>query len=92
MFPILVGHADALKLAVDHALTAIDTTIHVIFHNILFGHPIKDDQFDGIRWTILDTQAAARTSRRGVGKLSAITVWWSNSFQWIKLGVMFFEK
>jgi|GEM_PF-3040209 hypothetical protein len=54
MFPILVGHADALKLAVDHTLTAIDTTIHVIFHDILFGSPIQDDQLEGVGRTILD--------------------------------------
>ena len=43
MFPILVGHADTFKLAVHHTLTAINTTIHMILHNVLFGDPIKDN-------------------------------------------------
>jgi hypothetical protein len=55
VFPVLVGHADALKFAIDYTLTTIDTTIHVIFHDILLGSPIKDNQFDGVGGTILDT-------------------------------------
>ena len=55
MFPFLIGHTNALRFAIDHTLTAIDTAIHAIFHHILFGSPIQDDQFNGIGGAILDT-------------------------------------
>ncbi|HEX9333804.1 MAG TPA: hypothetical protein VF896_18070 [Anaerolineales bacterium] len=55
MFPILIGHTNALGLAVDHALSAVDATIYMIFHYILFGSPIQNDQFNSIGGTILDT-------------------------------------
>ena len=72
MFPILVGHADALELAIHHALPAVDTAVHVIFHHILFGGTVQDDQLDRVRWAIFHTQTAARAGRWRIGKDASI--------------------
>ena len=55
VFPFLVGHVDAFKFAVHHALSAIDTAVHVIFHHIALGCTIQDNQLDGVRRAILHT-------------------------------------
>jgi hypothetical protein len=75
MFPICVGHAHAFELAIDHALTAINASVAVIFQNEPFGGAIQDDQLDGFRGTVLGTQTATRAKFGIKEQLTAITLW-----------------
>src|SRR6476661_377886 len=54
MFPTLIGHVNAIKFTTGHALSTVDATIHVIFQHILFGSPVQDKEFNGIRRAVLD--------------------------------------
>ena len=86
MFPVLVGHADALEFTVDHTLSAVDAAVHAVFHYIALGGPIQNDQLDGVGGTILDAQTAACAKGRIVRKDAAITLGRSDSFDRIKTG------
>ena len=59
MFPVCIGHAHAFEPAIDGALPAIDTAVHVIFQYEALGGTVKCDEFDGLRWAVFDAQTAA---------------------------------
>ena len=65
MFPVCVGHAHTFEPAIDGALPAIDTAVHVILQYEALGGTIKRDEFNGFGWAVFDTQTTART-RGGV--------------------------
>lgn len=67
MFPFLVGHVNTLKFAVDHALSAIDAAIHVVFHYVPLSSAVQDDELDRIRRAILHAKAAACAGRGCIG-------------------------
>jgi hypothetical protein len=55
MFPVCIGHAHAFEPAINGALSAIDTAVHVIFQDEAFCGAVKRDKFDGLGWAIFDT-------------------------------------
>ena len=59
MLPVFTGHPHAFDLAVDHALAAVYTAVHMVFENVSFCGPVDDHKLDGIRRAILDAQTAA---------------------------------
>ena len=59
MFPVCIGHTHAFEPAIDGALPAIDTTVHVILQYEAFGGAIKCDKFNGFGWAVFDAQTTA---------------------------------
>src|SRR5215212_4585497 len=92
MFPVLVGHADALELAIDHALPAVDTAVHVVGDHILLCGAVQDDQLKGLRRAILDAQAAARAGRGCIGEDAPVTFRGRGPFERIQLRIVFLEE
>lgn len=92
MFPICVGHAHTFEPAIDGALPAIDTAVHVIFQNEAFGGAVKRDEFDGFGWTVFDAQTAAYASGWVVLQIAAKSFRSGGPFDRIKLSGILFEK
>ena len=92
MFPICVGHAHTFESAIDGALSAIDTAIHVIFQHEAFCGAVEGDEFNGFGWTVFDTQTATRTRGGVVLQVAAKSFRSGGSFDWIQLSGILFEK
>ena len=71
MFPVCIGHSHAFESAIDGALPAIDTAVHVIFQYKALGGTIKGDEFNGFGWAVFDAQTAASACGRIVLQIAA---------------------
>ena len=71
MFPVCIRHTHAFEPAIDGALPAIDTAVHVIFQDKAFCSAIQRDKLNGFGWAVFDTQATARACGRIVLQVAA---------------------
>lgn len=92
MFPVCIGHAHAFESAIDRALPAIDTAVHVIFQDKAFCGTVERDEFDGFGWAVFDTQTAACTGGGVILQVAAKSFRSGGSFDWIQLSGILFEK
>ena len=92
MFPVCIGHAHAFEPAIDGALPAIDTAVHVILQYEALGGTVKRDEFNGFGWAVFDTQATARACGWVVLQVAAKSFRSGCSFDRIQLSGILFEK
>jgi len=85
-------HSHAFESAIDDALSAINTLVHVILQHKSFGSTVKRDELNGFGWAVFDTQAAARASGRVVLQIAAKSFRCGCSFKWIELSDVLLEK
>jgi hypothetical protein len=90
VFPILIGHTHAFELAIDHTLTAIYTTVTMIFQDKAFCSTVQNDELNGLGWTILGTQTAASASLGVIEEFAAIASRRRDLFLGIHLSGRFF--